>query len=108
MAETGKTRPPTVVTKQDTLPIDGPRAGKPVDINGDITPISRQKVSAVDATAWQDQSVSELHEQLHTLEQRAMYARQHGNYAIVTQIERGINELRQLIHQKTPDELKLI
>jgi len=101
-------RPNTIVSKVSPLPADEPQVGKPVDVNGTITPITRQPITQIDASDWDTMNVSQLHEHLVILEKRLMYAQQIGHYDMTTQISRGINQLRGLIHLKTPDELKLI
>ena len=101
-------RPNTIVSKVEQVREDEPKHGKPVDVNGDITPITRQPVTQVDAGEWDTMNVSQLHSQLLVLEQRLIYAQQIGHGDMTAQLNRGINQLRGLIHLKTPDELKLI
>ena len=106
--EEPKLRPPTIVQKVEPVLEGEPKQGKPVDVNGDITPITRQPVTQIDAGDWDAMNVAQLHAQLLVMEKRHMYAQQIGHIEMTTQIERGINQLRALIHLKTPDELKLI
>lgn len=101
-------RPPTIVQKVEPVLEGEPKQGKPVDVNGDITPITRQPVTQIDAGDWDAMNVAQLHEQLLVMEKRLMYAQQIGHIDMTTQLIRGINQLRALIHVKTPDELKLI
>lgn len=101
-------RPTTIVSKVEPILEGEPKHGDPVSVEGDITPITRQKVEKVDAGEWEAMSVSQLHEQLLTMENRLLYVRQIGHDEMTTQLIRGINLLRGLIHLKTPDELKLI
>lgn len=101
-------RPTTIVSKVSPLPADEPKVGKPVAVDGDITPITRQPITQVNAGDWDTMNVSQLHEQLLVLEKRMMYAQQSGSIDMTNQLLRGINHLRGLIHLKTPDELKLM
>ena len=101
-------RPTTIVSKVEPILEGEPKHGDPVDVEGDITPITRQPVEKVDAGEWEAMGVSQLHEQLLIMEKRLLYARQIGHDEMTTQLIRGINLLRGLIHLKTPDELKLI
>ena len=93
--------------EQNDLP-DSPKTGKPVDVNGDITPITRKEVPQVDSTQWSGLHPSQLQEQLNILEKRMAFAQQIGHEEMIKQIRRGINELRLWIKQKTTDEIKLI
>jgi len=102
-----KLRPNTIISKT-TPKADEPKVGKPVDVNGDITPITRQPIPQVDAADWNNMSVAQLQEQLSVLEQRLLYAQQFGNSSLVIPLEQGINQLQALLILKTPDELKLI
>jgi len=102
-----KLRPNTIVSKT-TPKADEPKIGKPVDVNGDITPITRQPIPQVDAADWDNMNITQLQEQLNILEQRLSYAQQFGHSSMLTPLEQGINQLRILLILKTPDELKLI
>ena len=102
-----KLRPNTIVLK--TKPkADEPKIGKPVDVNSDITPITRQPIPQVDAADWDNMNITQLQEQLTILDQRLLYAQQFGHSSMLTPLEQGINQLRILLILKTPDELKLI
>lgn len=101
-------RPNTIVSKVEQRPIDEPKQGPPVDVNSDITPITRQPILQVDASNWEKMNVMQLHNQLEVLEQRFLYAQQLGHEQIINQLNLGLLQLRLLIYQKTPDEIKLI
>lgn len=100
-------RPTTIVSKTNPK-ADEPKIGKPVDVNSDITPITRQPIPSVDAADWDNMNIIQLQEQLSTLEQRLLYAQQFGHSSMLTPLEQGINQLRTIIILKTPDDLKLI
>jgi len=102
-----KIRPNTIVSKTQPR-IDEPKVGKPVDVNGDITPITRQPIPQVDAADWDNMNITQLQEQLSILEQRLLYVQQFGHSSMLTPLEQGINQLQVLIFTKTPDEIKLI
>ena len=101
-------RPPTLIEKQKVGAPTEPKIGPGVDVNSDITPITRQKIKQIDAWNWDNMNLTQLHQQLSILEQRMLYAQQYSHADIVTQMDRGINQLRILIYEKTPDEIKLI
>ena len=101
-------RPPTLVEKQPVGPPDEPKVEPGVDVSGNLTPITRKEVEQIDAVNWDNMNLAQLHHQLTILEQRVLYAQQYSNIDMVTQIERGINQLRVLILKKSPNELKLI
>lgn len=102
-----KIRPSTIVSKEEPRPLDEPKVGPPVDVNGDITPITRQPISAITAQKWQHMNIIQLHSQLEILEKRFFHAQQCGSEAIAMQLERGINDLKLLIIERTPKEIKL-
>jgi hypothetical protein len=78
-----------------------------VDTDSRLTPISREKIQQVDADQWANMTASQLFEQLQILEQRKTYA---ARYSVLTanQLEPGIRRLRELIKQKTNDEVNLL
>ncbi len=101
-------RPSTLVAKEVRDKIDDPKQGPPVDVNSDLTPITRQKITAVDAGNWDSMSLEQLHEQLHVMETRLLYSQQLANEELVKQVLAGVNQLKFLIINRTPDELKLL
>lgn len=101
-------RPPTLVEKQKNDKPDEPKAGDPVDVNSNLTPITRQQVDDVFADQWEKMSVSQLHNQLHIMENRLLYAQSLGKEEIYQQVLAGVNRLKSIIIQKTPDEIKLV
>lgn len=64
-----------------------------ISVTDDITPITRQKVESVDSNAWSNMSVSELYDQRIILSNRLVQASASGNYSIVQQIQRGLNQI---------------
>lgn len=78
-----------------------------VDTESKLTPISKEEIKQVNSDNWSDMTTSQLFDQLEILEQRKMYCKQY-NIIIVDQIERGIQQLRQLITTRTDDEVKLL
>lgn len=103
-----KIRPSTLVTKEVRDRVDEPKQGPPVDVNSDITPITRQKITPVDAGSWDNMSLEKLHEQLHVMETRLLYSQQLANDELVKQVLLGVNKLKLIIINRTPDELKLL
>jgi len=79
-----------------------------VNVNDDITPITRQPIDPVDSSDWADQSVADLQAQLATLSKRAAIANNIGNHALLTQINRGVAQLKLIIKNKSNDDVGLI
>ena len=101
-------RPSTIVSKEIKSRPDEPKQGPPVDVNSNLTPITRQEVHDVNAMDWDKMSLEQLHDQLHIMETRLMYAQSLAKDDIYKQMLSGINYLKSIIIQKTPDELKLL
>lgn len=78
----------------------------PVDVNSDITPTTRQPIPTVDQSTWNDASVSELYDQLITLQQRYYMMLDMGKGLIADQIQRGILQLEAQISEKQLDAQK--
>ena len=100
-------RPNTIVDIKVPERENDPKVGPPVDVNSDITPITRKPISQVTADKWPDMNAMQLHQQLEILQERFLSAQSCGNIEIANQVNRGILQLQLLIHQKTPDEIKL-
>ena len=74
---------------------------KPVDVNSsDITPITRQEIQSVNSGLWATMSVSALHDQLTTLQNRLFAAYDAKNISMATQLQKGIDVVQQLINEK--------
>lgn len=101
-------RPSTIVSKEIKSRPDEPKQGPPVDVNSNLTPITRQEIHDVDAMNWDTMSLEQLHDQLHIMETRLMYAQSLMKDEIYSQVLAGINHLKAIIIKKTPDELKLL
>ena len=101
-------RPPTHVEREKKDRPDEPKAGDPVDVNSNLTPITRQQVDDVFGDQWEKMSVPQLHDQLPILENRLLYAQSLGKEEIYQQVLAGVNRLKAIIIQKTPDEIKLV
>lgn len=72
-----------------------------VNVNGDITPISRKKIENLDSMKWPDMSISELTDQRIILNNRIMQASASGNLGIVQQLKRGLFYLDELMVEKS-------
>ena len=75
--------------------------------DGDVTPITRQKIESVDATDWAELSVAELSDQMATLAKRLVYAQMHAP-AMILPIRKGIAQLDLLIKNKQHQDTGLI
>ena len=99
---------PIPVLKKDTT--FGPKVGPPVDVgpDADITPITRQEIKKVKATDWVDLNLTQLHEQMDTMQNRLHYAQTIGHQDMINQLSRGIIQLQLIIKTKADQEHKLI
>lgn len=79
-----------------------------VNVNADVTPVTRQPIDQVDASDWKNAPVADLQEHLAILNKRAGIANHLGNTLLLTQINRGIAQLKFLIKEKTNDDVGLI
>jgi hypothetical protein len=84
-----------MMTKSDAAHLEGA-----VDVNGDITPITRIPISHINADNWDNMSMDELMEQKSALLQRRQIAGQYSP-AIVLQLDRGILRLDTMIISKS-------
>jgi len=74
---------------------------KPIQVDGKITPISKKEIQPVDSSQWNSLNLIQLYEQMSILQQRLMMSHQGGSIDIVKQIERGINQLQEIIDSKS-------
>lgn len=79
-----------------------------VNVNADITPITRQPIDQIDSTDWRNAPVSELQEHLAILSKRVGIATNLGNALLLTQLNKGIAQLKFLIKEKSNDDVGLI
>jgi hypothetical protein len=79
-----------------------------VNVNDDITPITRQPIDQVSADEWSTASVAELQAQLATLSRRAQMAAEIGNHSMLIQLNRGITRLKAIVKSKSNDDVGLI
>ncbi len=100
-------RPTTIVAKEVKDRVDEPKIGPPVDVSSDLTPITRQPITSVNSGSWDKMSLEQLHEQLNVMETRLLYSQQIGSEELVKQVLAGVNQLKLIIINRTPDELKL-
>ncbi len=79
---------------------------KPIDISTDseITPITHQPINKVDATGWGTLTLTELHEQLDTLQNRYYTALELERYEIATAMQVGLDNLRAYITHKSDQQ----
>ena len=78
-----------------------------IDVNGDVTPITRQKIEQVNAVDWSDQSATDLSTQLSVLQQR-LYTAQQFSPNLVQPIQLGIRRLEHMINSKQQNDTGLI
>lgn len=76
-----------------------------VDVSGDITPITQEPISPVNAVDWkQTATLGQLTEELSTLQNRLIIAHQMNKPEMVKQIERGMQLLQAVINERTKKE----
>ncbi len=75
---------------------------KPLDVAGDVTPISKKEIKPVDATQWHDLSIMQLYEQMSILQDRLIIAQNMKSLPLVAFIENGIKNLQSIIESKAP------
>lgn len=85
-----------------------PDDNKPLDVNGNKTPITQKPVQQVRADKWREMSVNELWEQKAILDGRLVAAAQIGNHNLMRQIQLGIDTLNEMISQKASTETRLL
>lgn len=73
---------------------------KPVDVNADITPTTHTPINKVDAHDWNDLSISELHDEFSTLQNRYNILSDMGKYDACLQVKKGMDTIRNLINHR--------
>lgn len=70
----------------------------PIDVNGNITPITKQPVESIDAAAWPKMNNSELLDQRMALQNRLNIVQSSfGHPDTIMQMQRGLQHLDQII-----------
>ena len=79
---------------------------QPIDIseNSEITPITQQPINKVNADEWGKLSLTEMHDQLTTLQNRYYTALELERYEIAQAMQIGINKLRAAITIKADQQ----
>jgi len=72
-----------------------------INVNADVTPITREPIEQVDASDWSTMSIPDLNAQLATLQKRYNYALHLGNPDLVKQLKRGIDHLMLILKTKS-------
>lgn len=72
-----------------------------VDADATITPITRKPIKNVDAINWSEMNLTELYDQLATLDDRRIKLYEIGQPAVAQQVELGIARLQLIIKSKT-------
>lgn len=78
----------------------------PIDINSNITPITKQEIQLVDQSQWEKMPVHELYDQLIILQQRYFAMLDMGKGQIADQIQSGIKHLESLIAYKQTETMR--
>ncbi len=77
-----------------------------VNINGDVTPISREPIGQVTPEKWKEMTIENLWEQRFILSERMAKAHQSGYAGLAQQVQTGITSLDVFI-QKRSVEIEL-
>jgi hypothetical protein len=80
----------------------------PMDVAGEYTPITKQKVPQVESNRWNQMSTAELYDQKAILDSRYIMAAQIGNASLMQQIQIGVSHLTALINSKADKDISLI
>jgi len=76
----------------------------PIDVNGSITPITKQEVPLVLPDQWSSMSISELYQQLNILQDRLTAAYELKQFRLIPQIQQGIDKINIFIKNKPHDK----
>lgn len=75
-----------------------------VNINADITPITREKIDAVTPEKWLEMDINMLWDQRIILNNRVVKALQSGHAEIAKQVQKGIHSIDALLEHKAAQE----
>lgn len=75
-----------------------------VNVNGDLTPITRRPVDQICSVDWEEMSFEALSHEYTKLTNRIELANRMGRSDMVGQMNRGLKYLLQLIDSKRPTE----
>jgi len=79
-----------------------------VNINADITPITRQKIDQVTSSEWHLMDIDRLWDQRLILNERSMLASKAGHAEISKQIQAGINHIDMLLQIREAEKAEQI
>jgi uncharacterized small protein (DUF1192 family) len=85
---------------------DNNNTSQPIDVSADseLTPITQQPIDKVNANEWSSLSLTEMHEQLTTLQNRYYACLELEKYEVSQAIQQGINRLRAEITKKSDQQ----
>jgi len=72
--------------------------------NGDVTPVTRQKIEQVTPDKWHLMDINKLWDQRIILNNRMVMALQSGHGEIAQQVQKGINTIDALLQRKAAEE----
>lgn len=83
---------------------------KPIDVNSNISPITKQPIQEIRADKWLKMSTSDLFDQKLILESRLAIANRIGNFSLMQQIQMGIDQIHAIINSRNTnsDDVKLL
>jgi len=79
-----------------------------VNINADITPITRVKIETVTPETWHEMNIDRLWDQRIILNERAIMAQQSGHGEIAKQVYAGIARIDVLLQIREAEKAELI
>ncbi len=71
-----------------------------VNINADITPVTRQKIESVTPEKWGEMDINMLYDQRIIMQERVVKSLQAGHAEIAKQVQQGLNSLDVLLQYK--------
>jgi len=80
----------------------------PIDVAGEYTPITKQKVPVIEAHNWHKMSTAELYDQKAILDARFIMAANIGSASLMQQLQVGVATLTALINTKADKDISLI
>ena len=73
-------------------------------LDGDVTPVTRQKIDKVTPEKWHQMDINMLWDQRITLNNRMIMALQSGHAEIAKQVQAGINTIDAILQHKAAQE----
>lgn len=76
----------------------------PVNVNSDITPITRKPIDQIDSSEWDQLTTRELVDQRVALQQRMMLIQTMGRADLMAEMKRGLTRLDLILKERGENE----